>query len=170
MPQTHKYMHDYTERYQDSPLGGEIGFDGNIRNDLLDKNEKKFQERASLYHSSYLYYDGASSHTSSSSKILNNAIYLGYNLEITNVQVDMAPKQTTFTVANIGIAPVYKDMYVTLKGVRSKDTLKNLQQGESVVVVVDGLPTAEDEIKITSDWCLNNEAIPFKADLTISEK
>ena len=90
------------------------------------------------------------------------------------MEVDTYLGTTTFTVKNTGIAPVYKDLYVYLGGAQSKQSLKYLQNGETMSVVVDAIPmqdtTIEKEVSIYSDWCLNGETVPFNADLTVSAK
>merc|ERR1719198_2465129 len=167
----HTYMNDYTKRYKYSPLGGEISFSSGVRDDALDKNEAEFQKRTKLYRTTYMFYDGAEGHTSDKDKILENAIKLGYSLEIQAIEVDTYKGTTTFLIKNTGIAPVYKDLYIYIgEVIHSTDSLKYLQIDEAKSITVNGLlmHNAKDEISIKSDWCLNGETVPYNADVFIT--
>ena len=69
---------------------------------------------------------------------------------------------------NIGIAPLYHNAYVTVKGVRSKTSLKGLLPGEEATYTVAGLEISDSEspeVTITGDKLLKDATIPYKASL-----
>ena len=71
-------------------------------------------------------------------------------------------------VKNIGIAPLYHNAYVTVKGVRSKASLKGLLPGEEATYTVAGLEIGDKEspeVTITGDKLLKDATIPYKANL-----
>ena len=74
---------------------------------------------------------------------------------------------------NIGIAPLYHNAYVTVKGVRSNTSLKGLLPGKEATYTVSGITIADGESPvptITSDKLLDGATIPYKASLDGTEK
>ena len=74
---------------------------------------------------------------------------------------------------NIGIAPLYHNAYVTVKGVRSTTSLKGLLPGEEATYTVSGIEIGDKESPeptITGDKLLEGATIPYKASLDGSEQ
>jgi hypothetical protein len=92
--------------------------------------------------------------------------YAGYKFEITGYAVNKV--SAAVRVKNVGIAPLYHNAYVTVKGVRSKTSLKGLLPGKEATYTVAGLEIGDSEspeVTITGDKLLKDATIPYKAKL-----
>jgi hypothetical protein len=90
----------------------------------------------------------------------------GYRFEIIKYQV--SGSEAKITVKNTGVAPIYHNAYVTVKGVRSTASLKGLLPGTAQEYTVSNLSVGNDETPeptITSDKILPGETIPYRANL-----
>ena len=65
---------------------------------------------------------------------------------------------------NSGVAPIYYDAYVTVNGVRSTETLKYLQPGESRQYIVNS-GGSTPELTIKCDRLVPGQQIEYEADL-----
>jgi hypothetical protein len=91
----------------------------------------------------------------------------GYKFEITNYKASL--NSALVTVKNCGVAPLYHDAYVTIKGVRSDVSLKGLLPGSSIICEITGVSIDESESPvptITSDKLLPGKTIPYQANLS----
>ncbi len=105
------------------------------------------------------------------SRVFEASSYAGYKFEITGFAVNSI--SAAVRVKNIGIAPLYHNAYVTVKGVRSNKSLKGLLPGEEATYTVSGISIADGETpepSITSDKLLKDVIIPYKANLDGSAK
>ena len=99
-------------------------------------------------------------------RVYEASSYAGYKFEITGYAVNKV--SAAVRVKNIGIAPLYHNAYVTVKGVRSKTSLKGLLPGEESIYTVAGLEISDSEspeVTITGDKLLKDATIPYKASL-----
>ena len=105
-----------------------------------------------------------------SDRVYEASSYAGYKFEITGYAVNKV--SAAVRVKNIGIAPLYHNAYVTVKGVRSEKSLKGLLPGEEATYTVAGIKIDKSEspkLTITSDKLLKDATIPYKANLDGSE-
>ena len=104
-------------------------------------------------------------------RVYEASSYAGYKFEITGYAVNKI--SAAVRVKNIGIAPLYHNAYVTVKGMRSKTSLKGLLPGEEATFTVAGIEIGDKEspeLTITGDKLLEGATIPYKASLDGSEK
>ncbi|MBQ7662146.1 MAG: DUF4832 domain-containing protein [Prevotella sp.] len=160
-----------TDRWKSAPGGGEISY-------YTDEDQHNFlnpagmygvtwEQAAKKYHMTYVIGNNALEGSYASAARLkqagNNA---GYSFQITKYQVSST--DAVVTVKNNGVAPIYHDAYVTVKGVRSTTSLKGLIPGESRECTVTGLTIGSNEaptLTITSDKLLAGVTIPYAASL-----
>ena len=160
-----------TDRWKSAPGGGEISY-------YTDEDQHNFlnpagmygvtwEQAAKKYHMTYVIGNNALEGSYASAARLkqagNNA---GYSFQITKYQVSST--DAVVTVKNNGVAPIYHDAYVTVKGVRSTTSLKGLIPGESRECTVTGLTIGSNEaptLTITSDKLLAGVTIPYAANL-----
>ena len=165
-----------TDRWKASPAGGEISY-------YSDKDQHEFlnpaglygvtwEDAASKYHMTYVIgNDAPEGKYATKARVYEASSYAGYKFEITGFTVNKA--SAAVRVKNVGIAPLYHNAYVTVKGVRSKTSLKGLLPGEEATFTVAGITIADGETPvptITSDKLLESSTIPYKANLTGDEK
>ncbi len=160
-----------TDRWRTSPAGGEISY-------YEDKDQHEFlnpaglygvtwEDAAEKYHMTYVIgNDAPEGKYATKDRVYEASSYAGYKFEITGYAVNKI--SAAVRVKNIGIAPLYHNAYVTVKGVRSKTSLKGLLPGEEATYTVAGLEIGDSEspeISITSDKLLKDATIPYKASL-----
>ena len=165
-----------TTRWTTSPAGGEISY-------YEDKDQHEFLNPAGLYgvtwekaaekyHMTYVIgNDAPEGKYATKSRVYEASSYAGYKFEITGYTVNGI--SAAVRVKNIGIAPLYHNAYVTVKGVRSNTSLKGLLPGKETTYTISGITIADGESPvptITSDKLLDGTTIPYKASLDGTEK
>ena len=164
------------DRWKTAPAGGEISY-------YEDKDQHEFlnpdglygvtwEDAASRYHMTYVIgNDAPEGKYATKNRVYEASSYAGYKFEITGYTVNKV--SAAVRVKNVGIAPLYHNAYVTVKGVRSKTSLKGLLPGEEATFTVSGIEIGDKESpepSITSDKLLEGATIPYKASLDGSEK
>ena len=164
-----------TDRWKTAPAGGEISY-------YTDNDQKNFlspsgiygltwEQAAAKYHMSYVIGNDAPTGKYATKARLNEAgMNSGYSFEITRYQ--LKDNAAYVVVKNNGIAPIYHNAYVTVKGVRSNTSLKGLLPQETTECMVTGINIAAaetPEVTITSDKILEGKNIAYKADLNGTE-
>ena len=165
-----------TTRWKTAPAGGEISY-------YEDKDQHEFlnpaglygvtwEDAASKYHMTYIIgNDAPEGKYATKERMYNASSYAGYKFEITGYAVNKV--SAAVRVKNVGIAPLYHNAYVTVKGVRSNTSLKGLLPGKEATYTVSGIEIADGESPvptITGDKLLEGATIPYKANLDGSEK
>ena len=165
-----------TTRWKTAPAGGEISY-------YSDDDQKKFldtnglygvtwEDAANKYHMTYVIgNDAPEGKYATKERVYNASSYAGYKFEITGYAVNKV--SAAVRVKNIGIAPLYHNAYVTVKGVRSKISLKGLLPGKEATYTISGLSITDNESPeptITGDKLLEGASIPYKASLDGSAK
>ena len=165
-----------TTRWKKAPAGGEISY-------YEDKDQHEFlnpkglynvtwEDAASKYHMTYVIgNDAPEGSYATKDRVYEASSYAGYKFQITGYAVNKV--SAAVRVKNIGIAPLYHNAYVTVKGVRSKTSLKGLLPGKEAIYTVSGIEIGDKESPeptITSDKLLKDATIPYKASLDGSAK
>lgn len=162
------------DRWKTAPGGGEVSY-------YTEKDQQEFlnpdglygvtwEQAASKYHMTYVI-GNDSPHGSYATKerLYEASSFAGYKFEITAYTA--SENSASVTVKNIGIAPLYHNAYVTIKGKRSETSLKGLIPGDKIVCKIDGLNidvSENPEPTITSDKLLEGKTIPYQAKLEAS--
>ena len=161
-------------RWKSAPAGGEISY-------YDSKDQHKFlnpaglygvtwEDAAAKYHMTYVIgNDAPEGSYATKERVYEASSYAGYKFEITGYAVNKI--SAAVRVKNIGIAPLYHNAYVTVKGVRSEKSLKGLLPGEEATFTVAGLTIGDSESPeptITGDKLLKDATIPYKANLSAS--
>ena len=165
-----------TTRWKNAPAGGEISY-------YTSKDQHEFlnpaglygvtwEAAASKYHMTYVIgNDAPEGQYATKNRVDSASSFAGYKFEITGYAVNKV--SAAVRVKNIGIAPLYHNAYVTIKGVRSKKSLKGLLPGKEATYTVSGIEIGDKESPeptITSDKLLEGVTIPYKASLDGSAK
>jgi hypothetical protein len=159
-------------RWQTSPGGGEFSYyTSNDQKNALNPAGMyggTWEERAAQYHITYMIGNDVTEGVYATvARVKAASMASGYRFEFTAYKVTTT--SALVTVKNIGIAPLYHDAYVTVKGVRSTSSLKGLLPGASIDCEVTGISIGDAESPvptITSDKLLAGVTIPYQASLT----
>ena len=154
-------------RWMTGACGGEISYykSSDQRNFLNPEGMYgvTWEQAAAKYHITFMISNDAPGGTYGTAERFKEAsMFSGYNFAITDLKANS--KNTVAKVTNTGIAPIYRDAYLAVGGVRSKTSLKGLCPGQERLVLV-GRPTDGSDVTIESDYILPTQKIQFDADL-----
>lgn len=154
------------ERWKRAPAGGEFSY--YTRHDQQEALApqgpygESFERAAARFHLSFLIGSDQPGYRPLE-RIREAGRACGYRFEVTGFETDT--RQTRVTVRNIGIAPCYFDMYVSLDGQRSQTSLRHLLPGADRVSIIDR-PPGERPPQIDSDRLTASQTVPLQANLT----
>ena len=154
-------------RWQTGACGGEISYytSADQRNFLNPDGMYgvTWEQAAAKYHITFMIAnDAPSGKIGTAERFKEAGIFSGYNFALKSLYKN--DKTTVADITNTGVAPIYRDAYLAVGGVRSKTSLKGLLPGETLRVTVDK-PTTGSDITIESDYILPTQTIQFDADL-----
>ena len=156
-----------TDRWKKNPAGGEISY--------YTKNDQKnflnpegmygvtWEEASTKYHITYIIgNDSPGAIYGTSERMKDASMLCGYRFRIE----DFRTKGDTAAVKikNTGIAPIYKDAFVTVDGIRSEFSLKYLLPDSTLWVKVSS-PNKEYKLTIESDFILKSQRIEYEANI-----
>lgn len=89
---------------------------------------------------------------------------MGYRFAIKDYRIK--GDKAAVLVSNVGVAPIYRDAYVAVEGVRGEYSLRNLMPGEEkwVLISADGLSSASVP-QIECDHIVDGQKIEYDADV-----
>lgn len=153
------------DRVRRQPGGGEFSYytEHDQRRALSPNGPhgESFEAAAARFGISYMI--GADQHEYQPLERIKEAgMACGYRFRVT--AFDSGPGRSRVTVRNEGIAPLYRDAYVAVDGIRSAASLKGLQAGESAVFEV-AAGGVSPKLTIECDHLVPGQAIGFDADL-----
>ncbi len=158
-------------RWNIAPAGGEFSYykDSDQRNALNPAGMYggTWEQRAAQYHMTYIIgNDVIEGSYATVSRVKEASMNSGYKFEITRYQV--SDTEVKIAVKNIGIAPIYHNAYVAVKGKRSVASLKGLLPNEEKEFTVDVIinPDESPEPTLESDKILDGKTIPYLAKIT----
>jgi len=151
------------DRYLRAPAGGEFSY-------YTDHDQKQalapggphgvpFETAARDFHITFMIGSDQPKHQKMD-RIRAAGLACGYRFKVTDFRSGNGRSKVTMT--NMGIAPLYHDAYVAVKGVRSKASLKGVAPGQSRT---DEIDAAGDGVTIESDRLVPGQRIEFDADL-----
>jgi hypothetical protein len=146
------------ERYKESPMGGEILFPNQDRNDYVDSN---WAEQARKFGITFMICEQWLRWISLD-RLKEHSLACGYKFKITEFKSNQ--NMSKITVENKGVAPIYYDAFIAVNGVRSIESLKYLQPGEKRQFMVNSGDKAP-ELTIECDRLVPGQKIEFEADL-----
>lgn len=154
-------------RWMTGACGGEISYytSADQRNFLNPEGMYgvTWEQAAEKYHITFMISnDAPGGKYGTAERFKEASMFSGYNFAITELKAN--DKNTVARVTNTGIAPIYRDAYLAVGGVRSKTSLKGLCPGQEKLVLVEK-PTDGSNVTIESDYILPTQKIQFDADL-----
>jgi len=162
-----------SDRYLNFPCGGEFSYynKNDQRNALAPNgpNGMSFEAALKQFHLSFIISSDQFTYQKLP-RLLEASKAMGYSLRLESLEKQNNDVRATFL--NQGVAPIYFDAYLTVEGVRSNVSLKNLQPGQSRALqltlsseAASKLSDNRSSISITSDRLLPGVTIPFSADI-----
>ena len=127
------------ERYRTAPMGGEFSYYTRYdQQHTLDKEGmygRLFEDEVAKYHMTYINGNDQPRYQTMD-RIKEASMSMGYKFEIKDFRVK--GNEAAVLISNIGVAPIYRDAYVEVGGVKGEYSLKNLMPGEEVWIHVKG--------------------------------
>lgn len=154
-------------RWQTGACGGEISYytSADQRNFLNPDGMYgvTWEQAAAKYHITFMIAnDAPSTKIGTAARFKEAGIFSGYRFALKGLYKN--DNTTVADVTNTGVAPIYRDAYLAVDGVRSTTSLKGLLPGETIRVKVDKATNGSD-VTIESDYILPTQTIQFDADL-----
>ncbi|MBP5549832.1 MAG: hypothetical protein J6X63_05055 [Bacteroidales bacterium] len=119
-----------------------------------------WEQAAAKYHMSFVICNDAPSGSYFTSKRVTEAgLASGYRFKVISCETDGSVSRVKVT--NTGVAPIYRDAYVTIGGVRASESLKGLLPGVEKTYEIKAV-AATGNVSITSDFILSSQEIEFE--------
>jgi len=151
------------DRYLRAPAGGEFSYynDQDQKHALDPKGPHgiPFETASRDFHITFMI--GSDQPTYQKMERIRAAgLACGYRFKVTEFRSGNG--RSKVTIANTGIAPLYHDAYVAVKGVRAKASLKGLAPGQ---IRTDEITAEGATVTIESDRLVKGQRIEFEAEL-----
>ena len=153
-------------RWKTGVCGGEISYySPNDQKNFLNPDGMyghTWAEQAAKYHITFMIAnDAPHGGVATPERFLNGSKATGYRFVVTDCQTDGS--STRITVTNKGVAPIYRDAWFEISGVRASASLKGLLPGDELRIEIPATPNADaSNISIVSDYILPHQTIEFE--------
>jgi hypothetical protein len=155
------------ERYKKGPAGGEFSYYTSYdQKHALDKDGmhgRKFEDVVAKVHMSFIIGNDQPG-KQSVERIAEAAMSMGYRFEIREFRVDEG-KGAYIKIANVGVAPIYRDAFVQVEGVRSTTNLRKLMPGEETAFLIECKATRSSKPVIACDHLVKGQEIQYQANI-----
>ncbi|MBE6233665.1 MAG: DUF4832 domain-containing protein [Bacteroidales bacterium] len=172
----HETHHEYNrdcwmffgeDRYKIAPRGGEFSYYSNFDQkhclDVEGMYGRTFESQVAEYHMTYILGNDQPGYQTMD-RIKEASMSMGYKFEIKDFRVK--GNEAAVLITNIGVAPIYRDAYVAVGGVRGEYSLKNLMPGEDKWIHIKGGGVTADSVpEIECDHLVPGQKIEYKADI-----
>lgn len=156
------------DRYKTAPFGGEFSYYSNSdqRHCLDEKgmHGRVFEDEVAKYHMTFIISNDQPAYQTKE-RFKASAMSMGYRFAVKDLRVK--DNVAAVCVANSGVAPIYRDAYVAVNGVRSSGSLQKLMPGEEMWVEVTAPSISKDKCVVTieCDHLVKGQRIQFDADV-----
>ena len=172
----HETHHEYNrdcwmffgeDRYKIAPRGGEFSyysdFDQKHCLDVEGMYGRTFESQVAEYHMTYILGNDQPGYQTMD-RIKEASMSMGYKFEIKDYRVK--GDEAAVLITNIGVAPIYRDAYVEVGGVKGEYSLKNLMPGEEVWIHFKGTGISAQTVpEIVCDHLVPGQKIEYAADI-----
>ena len=153
------------DRWKTGVCGGEISYyTPDDQHNFLNPDGMygfTWEQAAAKYHMTFVICNDATrGDYFSPERVAEAGIASGYNFKILACETNGTDSRITIT--NTGIAPIYRDAFITVDGVRAEQSLCGLLPGEECTYTVQAVATPSN-VRITSDFILPSQEIEFEA-------
>ena len=169
----HKYNRDcllffnYDERYKTAPMGGEFSYYTTYdQQHTLDKEGmygRVFEDEVAKYHMTYINGNDQPKYQKMN-RIKQASMSMGYRFAVKDYR--QKGDEAAVLIANVGVAPIYRDAYVEVGGVKGEYSLKNLMPGEEVWIHFKGSGISARSVpEIVCGHLVPGQKIEYEADV-----
>ncbi len=156
------------DRYKTAPFGGEFSYYSNSdqRHCLDEKgmHGRVFEDEVAKYHMTFIISNDQPAYQTKE-RFKASAMSMGYRFAVKDLRVK--DNVAAVCVANGGVAPIYRDAFIAVNGVRSAASLQKLMPGEEMWVEVTDPSISKDKCVVTieCDHLVKGQRIQFDADV-----
>ena len=155
------------ERYKKAPAGGEFSYYSDYdQKHVLDKAGmygRVFEDVVAKVHMTFIIGNDQPG-KQTPERIAEAAMSMGYRFEIRDFQIKDG-EQAAVLIANVGVAPIYRDAFVEVAGVRGDFNLRTLMPGDETWVVIPCKATKSARPIIACDHLVSGQEIQYQADI-----
>ena len=155
------------DRYKTAPLGGEFSYYTDYDQEhVLDKagmHGRKFEEVVSDVHMTFIIGNDQPRYQKPE-RIKEAAMSMGYKFEVCDFRIKEG-ESASVLIENIGVAPIYRDAFVEVEGVRGDLNLRTLMPGQKAWVTIPCKASKKSRPVIACDHLVDGQEIQYKADI-----
>ena len=155
------------DRYKKAPLGGEFSYYSDYdQKHVLDKGGmygRVFEDVVAKVHMTFIIGNDQPG-KQTPERIAEAAMSMGYRFEIRDFQVKEG-EGAAVRIANVGVAPIYRDAFVEVEGVRGDLNLRTLMPGDEAWVTIRCKATTASRPSIACDHLVSGQEIQYQADI-----
>ena len=156
-----------TERYKKGPAGGEFSYYSSYdQKHVLDKEGmygRVFEDVVAKVHMTFIIGNDQPG-KQTPERITEAAMSMGYRFEVRDFQIKEG-EGASVLIANVGVAPIYRDAFVKVEGVRGDLNLRTLMPGEEAWVTIPCKATKSSRPAIDCDHLVAGQEIQYQADV-----
>lgn len=174
----HETHHEYNrdcwmffgdDRYKTAPCGGEFSYYTDYdQKHCLDKDGmygRIFEDEVATYHMTYINGNDQPRYQTMD-RIKEASMSMGYRFEIRDFRIKSG--NAAVLIANTGVAPIYRDAYVVIEGVRSTYSLQNLMPGEEQWIEISSTEISTHSVPVIEcDHLVPGQKIEYNADVKL---
>ena len=154
-----------TDRYKKAPLGGEFSYyTSSDQKHALDPggmHGRVFEDQVAKTHMTFIIGNDQPG-KQTEARIKEAAMSMGYRFEVRDFCVNPGVSASVL-IANVGVAPIYKDAFVAVEGVRGSYNLRFLLPGESTWIQIQCASTTSSKPTIECDHLVKGQKIEYQA-------
>ena len=155
------------ERYKKAPAGGEFSYyTDSDQKHALDKagmHGRVFEDMVAKVHMTFIIGNDQPLHQKPE-RITEAAMSMGYRFEVRDFKV-LEGKSAEVLIANVGVAPIYRDAFVEVEGVRGDLNLRTLMPGDEALVTIACEAKTSSRPAIACDHLVQGQEIQYQADI-----
>ena len=155
------------DRFRTAPLGGEFSYytrdDQRHCLDVEGMYGRKFEDEVAKFHMTFIIGNDQPRYQSME-RIQEASLAMGYKFEIRDFRIKNG--SAAVCIANVGVAPIYRDAFVSVNGVRGDFNLSSLMPGEEQwVLIPDCSADMKSAPEIACDHLVPGQKIEYLADI-----
>ena len=155
------------DRYKKAPAGGEFSYYSDYdQKHVLDKAGmygRVFEDVVAKVHMTFIIGNDQPG-KQTPERIAEAAMSMGYRFEIRDFKIKEG-KGAAVLIANVGVAPIYRDAFVEVEGVRGDLNLRTLMPGDEAWVTLSCPATKASRPAIACDHLVSGQEIQYQADV-----
>lgn len=152
------------DRYKKGPAGGEFSYYSDYdQKHVLDKGGmygRKFEDVVAKVHMSFIIGNDQPG-KQTPERIKEAAMSMGYRFEVQDFRIKEG-ESASVLIANVGVAPIYRDAFVSVDGVRGAFNLRELMPGDQQWVTISCKATEASRPAIECDHLVKGQKIEFQ--------